>query len=154
MNNFRKLLNMLTTIVLLVVLINTYLYQIASIPTDSMAPTIDKSTFVLIQKFNKDPIINDIVALYPPSVVEDREYYIKRVVALADDTIEVKNGKLFRNGIVVPSDIVMEYSIPRTIVPTGKVFVLGDNRNDSYDSSVWGYLETDHVVGKIVYIFK
>lgn len=77
---------------------------------------------------------------------------IKRIVALGDDTIEVKNGQLLVNGVSVREPYVAEskimYELEKLTVPQGTVYVLGDNRNDSLDSHYWGPLPEENIIGK------
>jgi signal peptidase I len=75
---------------------------------------------------------------------------IKRVVGMAGDTIEVKQGKLFRNGTMVNEPFIaepMKYTMPPQKVPAQHIFVMGDNRNDSFDGHIWGPLPLNNIEG-------
>ena len=75
-------------------------------------------------------------------------------VAVAGDSVEVKGGKLYVNGRAQDEAFVNEqpaYALDRMVVPAGHVFVLGDNRNQSLDGHVWGFLPTKNVIGRAVF---
>lgn len=68
--------------------------------------------------------------------------------------VQVKGGSLYRNGKAVVEPYIMEkpqYTMPRVTIPEGCVFVMGDNRNNSYDSHVWGALPVENVKGRAVF---
>ena len=80
----------------------------------------------------------------------DGEAVIKRVVAVAGDVVEVKGGKLYVNGEMQADRYTnepAEYELSPLRVPVGSVFVLGDNRNHSFDSHYWGFLPIKNIIG-------
>jgi len=83
-------------------------------------------------------------------------FWIKRVIGKAGDRLEFKNGKVYRDGVPLDEPYVKEpmlYTSDEVIVvPEGHIFVMGDNRNNSFDSRMVGPIPVDHVIGK--YIFK
>ena len=104
---------------------------------------------------------NEVVVFNPPQSFKDivnsrarNEALIKRVVAVAGDTVEVRGGKLYVNGRAQDEAFINEqpaYALDRMVVPAGHVFVLGDNRNQSLDGHVWGFLPTKNVIGRAVF---
>lgn len=128
------------------------------IPSLSMFPTFDIGDQLLVDKvshYRKPYQKRDVVVFNPTEIYKDmtgnNEALIKRIVATAGDTVEVKNNRLFVNGIVQDETYVNDYpdyTLPPTEVPAGMLLVLGDNRNHSFDSHVWGFLPEKNVIGR------
>ncbi|XP_002966710.2 chloroplast processing peptidase [Selaginella moellendorffii] len=135
-----------------------YVADPSIIPSESMSPTLQPGDIVLVEKFSyrfNSPDINDIVTFDgPASLMQGAgDLFIKRIVAKAGDTVEVSDGKLIVNGITKEEPFVSEaaiYDMPSVLVPDGHVFVMGDNRNNSYDSHIWGPLPVSSIRGRSV----
>lgn len=100
------------------------------------------------------PKRGDVVIFEPPDVVN--EDYIKRVIGLPGDKVEVKNGKVYINDIALDEPYIREAPFspfPAAVVPSGHLFVMGDNRNASRDSRSFGMLSIDLVVGKALMVY-
>jgi signal peptidase I len=153
----------LMAIALVFLFIRPFVVQAFFIPSPSMSPTLSEGDHILVNKFVyrfREPHINDIIVFKaPPEASDDRteKDFIKRLVALPGDVIEVKDGALYRNGKRVREPFLFDqkigYSMKPTKVPPGKLFVLGDNRNDSRDSHWWGTLERKRVIGEAMFRF-
>ncbi len=130
------------------------------VPTGSMLPTIGIGDRLLGCKFLywfTEPTAGDIVVFEPPAAAHaEVARFVKRVVAVEGDMVEVKNGVLYRNGKPQNEPYVSSppyYPYRPKRVPEGHLFVLGDNRNNSKDGHVWGFLPKENVEAKIVFRF-
>lgn len=132
------------------------------IPTESMVPTVmpgDRIFGVRIVYRFKDPESREIIAFRPPPAATDGEpspSYLKRVIAVAGDTVEVRNGRVYLNGTAMAEPYIAatpDYEYGPVRVPDGMLFVLGDNRRNSKDSHRWGFLPRKNVQAKAVLRF-
>lgn len=130
------------------------------IPSGSMEPTLVVDDYILVNELVYrffEPQRGDIVVFRPPakSGEGDRDF-IKRVVGIEGDVIEVRDGRLVRNGQRIEESYVPEKAFddfgPELVRP-GQVFVMGDNRNSSYDSRRWGQLPIENVLGRAFMVF-
>jgi signal peptidase I len=125
------------------------------IPTPSMVPTIQIKDRVMVCKFIyyfKDPQRGDIVVFDPPEVIHSDDDYIKRVIGLPGETVEMKNGRVYVDNRALNEPYLPEslnYNYGPVTVPQDGLLVLGDNRNHSFDSHMWNaWLTQDRIKGK------
>lgn len=125
----------------------------------SMDPTLHDQEFILVDKVSYhlgQPQRGDIVVFKPPFATQDD--YVKRVIGLPGDVVSVHGGQVYVNGKVqsesyLPAANQPQYTMPAYKVPPHVLFVLGDNRNNSYNSHLWGMatpLSENLVVGKAI----
>lgn len=156
-------LKMIAIVIVLVFVLNEFVIINARIPSESMENTIMVGDQVignrLAYKFN-DPQRYDIVIFRYP---DDRsQYFIKRIIGLPGETVEIKNGKVYIDGSATPLDDSFCPETPGSRgdtengasfeVPEGCYFMLGDNRNISKDSRYWEnpYVVEEDILGKAV----
>jgi signal peptidase I len=122
----------------------------------SMMPTLKEGEYIIINKlayYLDEPQRGDVIVLRFPN---DRERdFIKRVIGVPGDRIEVNGGEVRVNGALLNEPYISAPPIYEDswIVPEGKYFVLGDNRNNSSDSHNWSFLPREDIVGKAWLIY-
>lgn len=132
--------------------------QAAYIPSESMKPTINAHDVLIIDKtVSPDKLERgNIVVFRSPSGSRMHRILIKRLIGLPGDRIEIRWGALYRNGKKVEETYIKEpmtYRMQEIVVPKGKYFFLGDNRNVSNDSHVWPnpFVDRDDIIGRAVF---
>jgi len=165
--------------ILIAVFIRTFVIQAFKIPSRSMVPTLLVGDHLLVNKFIygvkipyfrktiipfTDPQRGDIIVfIYPNDRSKD---FIKRVIGLSGETIEIKNKKIFINGqeyadsygiysdnVVYPRTMQPRDNYGPVTVPPKSLFVMGDNRDESADSRFWGFVDLKDVEGKAIIIY-
>ncbi len=122
----------------------------------SMQPTLKQGYLLVVNKLAYrwgEPKRGDIIVFHHAGI--ENQDYIKRVIGLPGDTVEVSGGIVSVNGTPLTEPYIKEmprYTLTEK-VPEGKLFVLGDNRNQSDDSHSWGPVDMDWVVGKALLIY-
>ncbi|MEN6413501.1 MAG: signal peptidase I [Veillonellales bacterium] len=145
--------------VVLAFFIRYFIVELYMVEGPSMRPTLQNSERLVVNKFIyrfKAPERGDVLVFrYPRDPSRD---FIKRVIAVAGDSIEVKDGRVFVNSQLMNEPYILEktrgsYSL--TTVPEGRIFVMGDNRNNSEDSRFRdvGFVPLELVKGKAVMVF-
>jgi signal peptidase I len=150
----RDIVETLALAALIFVLVNTLTgrYEVQSI---SMEPTLHEGQYLIVSKvayWIGSPQRGDIVVLDPP---EGRSTipYIKRIVGMPGEHIEVRDGRVWIDGIALNEPYVSGpalYQEDRTLA-IDEYLVLGDNRNNSSDSHVWGALPEEKIIGKTIF---
>jgi signal peptidase I len=148
----------------LALLLRLFIAEPRYIPSDSMAPTLQIGDRLVVEKVSyhfHPPQPRDIIVFEPPQQLQVQGYrpnqvFIKRVIATAGQIVEIHDGTVWINGSPQPEPYIAappSYSLPPLQVPEQTLFVLGDNRNNSNDSHVWGFLPTQNVIGRAVFRF-
>jgi signal peptidase I len=177
---------------ILAIVLRTFLIQAYKIPSGSMEPTLAIGDHIMVNKlryglrmpdslFGLTPLAGEVpygrylvhfarvhrgdvvVFVFPSDETKD---FIKRVIGIGGDTVQVKNGQVFLNGQPMP-DPHAHFEVapgersqfsPRdnygpATVPAGQFFMMGDNRDRSYDSRFWGFVKLDQVEGRAMFIY-
>ncbi len=176
----------------LALFLRTFFIQAYKIPSGSMEPTLLVGDHIIVNKliyglrlpdsffgftpleheipwghylFDLEPVHRGdiVVFVFPPDPTKD---FIKRVIGIPGDTIQIKDGKLYRNGKLADDPHAhfeltpgeREMGSPRDYfgplkVPAGEYFMMGDNRDRSYDSRFWGLVKHDEVEGRAMFIY-
>lgn len=140
----------LVVLAVLLFVVFQFVLGVSVVNGNSMLNTLKNGDVVLYTRLHQEVKVGDIVSLSLPS----GEYYVKRVVAQAGDTVDIRDGKLYVNGVEENAAYVLgetkeeslSLSYPYT-VEEGHVFVLGDNRPESVDSRYFGAVSLQHITG-------
>ena len=178
-STFREYAEAIVVALVLALFIRTFVVQAFKIPSGSMEPTLEIGDHILVNKFiygvkvpftslNLFPLKNPkrgdvIVFVYPLDPSKD---FIKRVIGVEGDTVNLVSKKLYINGSEVPdphavykedsgysSEVQKRDNFGPITVPKGSLFVLGDNRDRSLDSRFWGFVPLEDVRGKAFIIY-
>lgn len=143
----------------LALLVQQFIVKPFAIPSPSMEPTLVEGDRVLVNRLVyhfRSPEKGDVVVFHPP----DRpgsDPFIKRVVAVSGDTIAVHDGALWVNDVAQDEPFIKEYPIlddfPETTIAPGYVWVMGDNRNNSGDSRIFGPVSEEAIMGEAFAVY-
>ncbi|NQX43709.1 signal peptidase I [Paenibacillus tritici] len=144
--------------IILSLFIRTYVAEAMRVPTGSMIPTIEINDRLVVDKmlWNSSLKHGDIVVFHPPVAGEEHTRYVKRLIGLPGDTIEIKEGTLYRNHEEIAEPYLQEamtYTFGPVTVPADHYFFLGDNRNVSFDGHLWDtpFVGKDQLIGKVLF---
>lgn len=162
--SWRALLEIVQALALAVIIsvfLNLFVVQVTEVRGRSMEPTLRANDRVLVSKVDYrigTPQVGDIIVFDPP--VDSSIPYVKRVIAVAGDVVDVRDGQVYVNG---KARVVPEAVTPTTVqspqihypytIPPGEVWTMGDNRPSSSDSRTYGPDKVDAIIGKVTVRF-
>jgi signal peptidase I len=163
-------------------LVQAFLVKPYKIPSASMYPTLHVGQRILVNRLSTHPGVGDVVVFHPPAGADSltgsqcgdpkqgpgdaqpcdahtatpsAETYVKRVVGVPGDTLQIRNGHVYRNGVEETGDYIQpcpettSCTFSKTItVPKGEYYMMGDNRGDSDDSRYWGPVPQRWIIGE------
>lgn len=175
----REYVEAIVMALILALLLRAYVIEAFKIPSGSMIPTLLVGDHLLVNKMvygidlpfvddkvlvYRDPELGDIIVFKYPK--DPGKNFIKRVIGTGGDKVEIKNKVVYINGMkveidniqhsdedVLPANMSKRDNFGPIAVPEGKVFVLGDNRDDSHDSRYWGFVDLSEIKGKAMFIY-
>jgi signal peptidase I len=158
-NPWLEALQIIGSALILALGIRHFVAEARYIPSESMLPTLEVNDRIIVEKMSyrfHSPERGDIVVFWPtdrlrrenPSL---KDAFIKRVIGLPGEKVEVRGGLVYINDQPLRENYIEappEYQWGPEVVPSDQYLVLGDNRNNSYDSHFWGYVPYDNIIGR------
>lgn len=136
-------------------LLRTFVVEARKVPTTSMVPTIQVDDRLIVDKvyckYFDEIKRGDIIVFSPPPEAKTTDDYIKRVIGLAGDKVEIRNHKTYVNDQPLDEPYVTDKArndYESVVVPENSVFVMVDNRNNSADSREWGFVSVEDIIGR------
>lgn len=170
-----EMVKVLVLAALVIIPIRTFLFQPFFVQGSSMEPNFDDGEYLVISefgyKYTKIPVLDLEVHPFRELVRQEpvvfrfpkdpKQFFIKRVIGLPGETVEIKQGKVYIYNKIHPDGYVLDESayldpalktsdLPKTVVGESEYFVLGDNRSFSYDSRSFGPIEKTAVMGEVL----
>jgi signal peptidase I len=153
-NEFLEWMESIAIALLVAFLLRFFVFDVVLVEGKSMNPTLDSGDRIIVTKLNYrfgKPQYSDIVVFKNPD--DPKVRYIKRVIGVEGDSVEIKEGKVYVNDQILTEPYLLEPAAgdyPKTVVPEGTIFALGDNRNYSRDSrnSHVGFIPIRNIIGK------
>jgi signal peptidase I len=144
---------------ILALLVRSVIAEPRFIPSDSMVPTLHIGDRLVVEKISyrlHPPQFGDIIVFEPPPQLQTQGYakdqaFIKRIIGQPGQTVAVQNGKVYLDNQPLQESYIAQppnYLMPPVTVPSNTYFVMGDNRNNSNDSHVWGFLPRQNIIGR------
>ena len=142
--------------------VRTFVAEARYIPSGSMLPTLEINDRLIVEKISylfHPPERGDIVVFHPPAAAGEQfahDAFIKRVIGLSGETVEVKSGRVYIDGKPLAEGYIESppaYDWGPKTVPPGSYLVFGDNRNNSDDGHVWVFLPGNRIIGRAMVRF-
>lgn len=164
----REYVETLVVAFVLAFVVRTTIAEARFIPSESMLPTLEVGDRLIVEKltYRFSPVERGDIVVFeaPPRAMGNGNAFIKRVVGLPGERIDIRAGQVFINGDALKEPYILEaprypdpdwdaLGLPDGLIPQDAVFVMGDNRNNSQDSHVWGSLPLRNVIGQTVFRF-
>lgn len=164
---FRDTIDSIVVAFVIAMIIRAFVVQAYKIPSGSMLDTLLIGDHILVNKLSyttSDPQYKDIIVFEYP--VDPSKDFIKRVIGTPGDTIRIDGKKVYRNGEFLQEDYAQftdsgslssflgsRFTTDKFVIPDNKYFVMGDNRDSSFDSRYWGFVSEDMIKGKAFIIY-
>ncbi|MEM9217708.1 MAG: signal peptidase I [Cyanobacteria bacterium P01_F01_bin.150] len=165
LNSQRSNIQTVAIALVLSMLIRLFIAEPRFIPSDSMVPTLAVGDRLVVEKVSyrlHPPAAGDIIVFHPPDILQEvfgydvSQAFIKRIIGTPGDRIRIKDGTVYVNDTPLKEPYIAEtpnYILKPVEVPDHEYFVMGDNRNNSNDSHIWGFLPEQNIIGRALFCF-
>jgi signal peptidase I len=143
-------------ILVFIVIFRIFVLEPHNVSGSSMDDTFKNGDYVIVDKISYrfiNPEKGDVVVFDPPAEANNSSRFIKRIISVEGETIEVKDSKTYVNDKEIVEDFVIHKSnkvSPSILLKDNQYFVMGDNRFASFDSRYWGPITKDHIQGRVL----
>lgn len=165
---WREYLETIVIALLAALILRVFVVSAYRVSSGSMEDTLTEGDYIFVNKLAykwSPPLAGDVVVFH--NEFQDSKDYIKRIVAIEGQTVEIIDKTVYVDGMVASMPDGMKFVDNRIFpsvlsnrdnfgpmqVPEGQYFVMGDNRDDSQDSRFWGCIEKKHIKGKAIFIY-
>lgn len=154
----REVLEVIIPAILIFLFVRTFLFEVRVVPSGSMIPAIMENDRFVAEKIAlrfRAPRRGEILVFKPPAGAQFTTDYLKRVIGLPGETVEVRGGTVYINGSPLDEPYIpimnrATSDFPAIQVPEDSYFMMGDNRNASEDSRFWGFLPKRNIRARAV----
>lgn len=150
----------------IIVVVRYFLIQPFVVKGASMEPSFYDKEYLIVDEMTyrlRDPVRGEVVVFHPPERTAEgvyeasSQYYIKRVIGLPGETVEIRDGRVMISNAAEPNGVVLDEAYTeeytdghlRVVVPAGAYFLMGDNRDASLDSRAIGVIPFENIIGRV-----
>ncbi|MGC8981613.1 MAG: signal peptidase I [Minisyncoccia bacterium] len=161
---FLQILESILIVLLIIIPVRFFIFEPFIVIGESMEPNYHNMDYLIIDKLSyrlRNPERGEVIIFTPP--FDKSKYYIKRIIGLPGEKILLKDDKIYiynkenPNGFILKENYIIPHQYYGNLemkLNNDEYFVLGDNREESYDSRRWGPLKRENIVGRVLFVLR